>query len=251
MNKLVVVRHGESAWNKENRFTGWQDVDLSEKGITEARKGGKALADQGFKFDVAYTSVLKRAIHTLDYVLTEIDQVWLPVTKDWRLNERHYGGLQGLNKSETAAKHGEDQVKIWRRSYDIPPPPMAVNDSRHPSHDPRYKNVPAGMLPNSESLKDTVARFLPLWQSEIAPRVKAGEKVLIVAHGNSLRALIQYLENLTPEQIMEINMPTGIPMCYDLDGNLKVLGRNFIGDEADVKAAIEAVAAQGKAGGRP
>lgn len=245
--KLVVVRHGESLWNKENRFTGWQDVDLSEKGVAEAKKGGKALADKGFKFDVVFTSVLKRAIHTMDNVLQEIDQVWLPVRKEWRLNERHYGALQGLNKAETAAKHGEEQVKIWRRSYDTPPPPMDVEDPRHPRHDPRYANVPPAELPNCESLKDTVARVLPLWKDVIAPRVAAGDRVLVVAHGNSLRALMQYLEKMTPERIMEVNLPTGIPMCYSLGPDLQVLGREFIGDPADVKAAIEAVANQGKA----
>lgn len=245
--KLVVVRHGESAWNKENRFTGWQDVDLSEKGIAEAHKGGKALKDKGFVFDVAYTSVLKRAIHTLDIILTELDQVWLPVHKMWRLNERHYGGLQGLNKAETAAKHGEDQVKIWRRSYDTPPPPMELSDARHPRNDLRYAKVLPKDLPNSESLKDTVARFLPLWDGTLAPAIRAGERVLIAAHGNSLRALMQHLEHMTPEQIMEVNLPTGIPMCYTLDKDMKVLSREFIGDPADVKAAIDAVANQGKA----
>lgn len=247
MPKLVVIRHGESAWNKENRFTGWQDVDLSEKGIAEAHKGGKALKDRGFQFDVVYTSVLKRAIHTMDIVLGELDQVWLPVHKEWRLNERHYGALQGLNKAETAAKHGEEQVKVWRRSYDTPPPPMEMSDSRHPSRDPRYAKVSAQDLPQAESLKDTVARFLPLWSETIAPRVRAGEKVLIVAHGNSLRALMQHLEKMSPAQIMEVNLPTGIPMMYELDANLQVLRREFIGDPADVKAAIDAVANQGKA----
>jgi 2,3-bisphosphoglycerate-dependent phosphoglycerate mutase len=246
MHKLVIIRHGESEWNKENRFTGWQDVDLSEKGRAEAIKGGKALKERGFQFDLSYTSVLKRAIHTLDLVITELDQVWLPVTKDWRLNERHYGGLQGLNKAETAAKHGEDQVKIWRRSYDIPPPPMELSDQRHPKNDPRYKNVDPKLLPNSESLKDTVARFLPLWQSRISKDVSEGKRVLIVAHGNSLRALMQYLENMTPDEIMAVNMPTGIPLCYELDSGLKVIRKEFIGDAEDVKKAIEAVANQGK-----
>ncbi|MDG0815883.1 2,3-diphosphoglycerate-dependent phosphoglycerate mutase [Bdellovibrio svalbardensis] len=247
MYKLVLIRHGESVWNQENRFTGWQDVDLSEKGRAEALKGGKSLAEKGFTFDIAYTSVLKRAIKTLDFVLDELDQVWLPVHKDWRLNERHYGALQGLNKSETAARHGEDQVKIWRRSYDIPPPPMETADPRHPSHDPRYKHVDPKLLPSQESLKDTVARFLPLWNNTIAPKIKTGEKVLIVAHGNSLRALIQYLENMTPDEIMAVNMPTGIPLMYELDKDLKVLKKEFIGDPEEVKAAMEAVANQGKA----
>ncbi|MBS1972429.1 MAG: 2,3-diphosphoglycerate-dependent phosphoglycerate mutase [Bdellovibrionales bacterium] len=247
MYKLVLIRHGESQWNQENRFTGWQDVDLSEKGRAEALKGGNALKEKGFKFDVAYTSVLKRAIHTLDYVLNQVDQVWLPVHKEWRLNERHYGALQGLNKAETAAKHGEEQVKIWRRSYDTPPPPMDKNDPRHPSHDPRYKGVPANELPSGESLKDTVARFLPLWKNTIAPEIKAGKKVLIVAHGNSLRALMQHLENMTPDEIMGVNMPTGIPMVYELDKDFKVLKKEFVGDPEEVKAAMDAVANQGKA----
>ncbi|WP_413560501.1 2,3-diphosphoglycerate-dependent phosphoglycerate mutase [Bdellovibrio sp. HCB209] len=247
MYKLVLIRHGESVWNQENRFTGWQDVDLSEKGRAEAAKGGKALNDKGFKFDVAYTSVLKRAIKTLNFVLDEIDQVWLPVHKDWRLNERHYGALQGLNKAETAARHGEEQVKIWRRSYDVMPPAMENNDPRHPSHDPRYKNVPASLLPSTESLKETVARFLPLWNETIAPKIKSGQKVLIVAHGNSLRALMQHLENMTPDQIMGVNMPTGIPLVYELDKDLKVIGKEFVGDPEEVKAAMEAVANQGKA----
>ncbi len=247
MFKLVLIRHGESVWNQENRFTGWQDVDLSEKGRAEAQKGGKALKDQGFSFDIAYSSLLKRALKTLNIVLEEVDQLWLPVVKDWRLNERHYGSLQGLNKSETAAKHGEEQVKIWRRSYDTPPPKMDVNDPRHPSHDKRYKDINPDVLPSAESLKDTVARFLPLWETEIAPKVKSGKQVLIAAHGNSLRALIQHLEQLTPDEIMAVNMPTGIPLMYKLDENLKVISKEFIGDAEDVKAAIEAVANQGKA----
>jgi len=247
VHKLVLIRHGESLWNQENRFTGWQDVDLSEKGRAEAQKGGKALREKGFTFDVAYTSVLKRAINTLNIVLGELDQVWLPVHKDWRLNERHYGSLQGLNKSETAAKHGEDQVKIWRRSYDTPPPAMEVDDPRHPSHDPRYKGIDPRNLPSNESLKDTVARFLPLWNDTIAPKIRSGENVLIVAHGNSLRALMQHLEGMSPDQIMGVNLPTGIPMMYELDESLKVKNREFIGDPEEVKAAIEAVASQGKA----
>lgn len=243
---LVIVRHGESVWNQENRFTGWKDVALSEKGRIEAQKGGKALRERHFEFDLVYTSVLKRAIHTMDIVLEEIDQVWLPISKEWRLNERHYGNLQGLDKSETAALHGEDQVKIWRRSYDVGPPPMPTSDPRHPCQDPRYKKVPREVLPSGESLKDTVARFLPLWTERIAVDLQAGLKVLIVAHGNSLRALIQHLEGLTPAEIMEVNMPTGIPLAYKLDKHLKVLGKNFIGDPDDVKKAIESVAAQGK-----
>lgn len=247
MHKLVLVRHGESEWNKENRFTGWQDVELSDKGRAEAQKGGKGLKSKGFQFDVAYTSVLKRAIHTLDLILTEIDQVWLPVHKEWRLNERHYGGLQGLNKAETAAQHGEEQVKIWRRSYDTPPPAMDETDPRYPGKDLRYRGLRVDEIPRGESLKDTVTRFLPLWQGVIAPQVKTGQKVLIVAHGNSLRALIQHLEKMTPEQIMEVNMPTGIPLCYELDQSLNVLKKTFIGDPEEVAAAMASVAAQGKA----
>ncbi|HEX7673083.1 MAG TPA: 2,3-diphosphoglycerate-dependent phosphoglycerate mutase [Bdellovibrio sp.] len=247
MYKLVLIRHGESVWNQENRFTGWQDVDLSEKGRAEALKGGKALKDKGFSFDIAYTSVLKRAIKTLNFVLDELDQVWLPVHKDWRLNERHYGALQGLNKAETAARHGEEQVKIWRRSYDVPPPPMETSDPRHPTHDPRYKHVNPKLLPSQESLKDTVARFLPLWNDTIAPKIKTGEKVLIVAHGNSLRALMQHLEHMTPDEIMGVNMPTGIPLVYELDKDLKVIKKEFVGDPEEVRAAMEAVANQGKA----
>ncbi len=246
MYRLVIVRHGESLWNAENRFTGWQDVGLAEKGKKEAHQGGKALHEKGFEFDIVYTSVLKRAIHTMDIILDELDQSWLPIIKDWRLNERHYGGLQGLNKAETAARHGEDQVKIWRRSYDIPPPPMAESDPGLPSKDRRYENIPKSALPNGEALKDTVRRFLPLWHELIVPQIKSSKKVLIVAHGNSLRALMQHLENMTPEQIMEVNMPTGIPMVYDLDSNLKVLKRDFVGDPETVRASIEAVANQGR-----
>lgn len=247
LGNLVIVRHGESVWNQENRFTGWKDVGLSEKGRVEAHKGGKALREQNFAFDLVYTSVLKRAIHTMDIVLEEIDQVWLPVVKEWRLNERHYGNLQGLDKSETAAIHGEDQVKIWRRSYDIGPPLMDKADPRHPCHDPRYQGVSPEILPSGESLKDTVARFLPLWTNKISKDLLAQKKVLIVAHGNSLRALIQHLEGLTPSEIMEVNMPTGIPLAYDLDDSFRVKNKNFIGDPEDVKKAIESVANQGKA----
>jgi 2,3-bisphosphoglycerate-dependent phosphoglycerate mutase len=246
MDRLVLIRHGESLWNQENRFTGWQDVDLSEKGRAEALKGGKALREKGFVFDMAYTSVLKRAIKTTNIVLEEMDQLWLPVHKDWRLNERHYGALQGLNKAETAARHGEEQVKIWRRSYDTPPPPMETSDPLHPCHDARYKSIDRRLLPNGESLKDTVTRFLPLWKEQILPQVKSGKKILIVAHGNSLRALIQHLENMSSEDIMGVNMPTGVPMMYELDEDLRVLRREFIGEPEEVKAAIEAVASQRK-----
>ena len=246
MHQLVIVRHGESVWNQENRFTGWKDVELSEKGIKEAEKAGKNLLEQKFEFDVAYTSCLTRAIKTLNCILSEMKMNWLPVIKDWRLNERHYGELQGLDKSETAAKHGEAQVKIWRRSYDTPPPPMSTSNPEHPCHDPRYKNVNPQQLPSGESLKDTVARFLPLWNEQISKDILVGKKVLIAAHGNSLRALIQHLEGLTPDQIMEVNMPTGIPLVYELDGNLKVISKRFIGDADEVAKAMEAVANQGK-----
>lgn len=245
--KLVIIRHGESEWNKENRFTGWKDVDLSEKGVAEAIKGGKVLKEMNFKFDVAYTSVLKRAIKTLNYVLEQTDQMWIPVIKDWRLNERHYGALQGLNKAETAALHGEEQVKVWRRSYDTPPPPMAVTDERHPTHDPRYSKVDKKLLPSCESLKDTVARFLPLWKEKISLDIQHGQNVLIVAHGNSLRALMQHLEQLSAAQIMEVNMPTGIPLLYELDNNFRVVSKQYLGDPEEVRRAIEGVANQGKA----
>lgn len=247
MYQLVVVRHGESTWNKENRFTGWQDVDLSDKGRDEARRAGKALRERGFQFDVAYTSVLKRAIKTLDFILEELDQVWLPVHKEWRLNERHYGALQGLDKAETAARHGEAQVKIWRRSYDTPPPVMEESDPRHPRFDPRYKGVPRNELPSCESLKATVERFLPCWKGILAPAISRGERVLIAAHGNSLRALMMHLESMSPEAIMEVNMPTGIPLLYELGQDLSVKHREFIGDPDQVRAAMEAVANQGKA----
>lgn len=244
--QLVIVRHGESAWNQENRFTGWVDVELSEKGLKEAEKAGKNLLEQKFSFDLAYTSCLTRAIKTLNVILSEMKLNWLPVKKDWRLNERHYGELQGLNKTETAEKHGEDQVKIWRRSYDTPPPLMSKNNPLHPIFDPRYKNVNPEILPSGESLKDTVARFLPLWNEQISKDILSGKKVLIAAHGNSLRALIQHLEGLSQAEIMEVNMPTGIPMVYELDQNLKVLSKRFIGDADEVAKAMEAVANQGK-----
>lgn len=245
-HQLVLIRHGESLWNQENRFTGWQDVDLSEKGRAEAREAGITLKREGFEFDLTYSSVLKRSIRTLWIALEEMDRMWLPVKRDWRLNERHYGGLTGLDKSETAARHGEEQVKIWRRSYDTPPPPMTKDDPRHPSHDLRYQKVKPGLLPSGESLKDTVARFLPLWNEELASLIQSGQRILIVAHGNSLRALIQHLEKLTPAEIMEVNVPTGIPLLYDLDSSLQVLGKKYLGDPETVKAAIDKVAGQGK-----
>ncbi len=246
MSRLVVIRHGESVWNQENRFTGWVDVDLAEKGIQEAIQGGQALREQKLQFDIVYTSVLKRAIKSMNLVLDQLDQHWLPVVKTWRLNERHYGELQGLNKSEMAEKHGEDQVKIWRRSFDVPPPFLKKEDPRHPCHDPRYKDVDPKDLPAGESLKLTAERFKPFWEKEIVPKLKAGQNVLIVAHGNSLRALMMMLENLGPDEIMEVNVPTGIPLLYDLDQNLKIKSKRFIGDEETVKKAMAAVAAQGK-----
>jgi 2,3-bisphosphoglycerate-dependent phosphoglycerate mutase len=246
MTKLVLVRHGESSWNKENRFTGWTDVDLSEKGRQEAREGGQVLKKEGYTFDVAYTSVLKRAIRTLWTVLDEMDLMWIPVHRTWRLNERHYGALQGLNKAETAAKFGEDQVKIWRRSYDIPPPALTADDERFPGHDPRYASLTKEELPLTECLKDTVARFLPYWHETVAPAVKSGKKVLIAAHGNSLRALVKYLDNISEADIVELNIPTGMPLVYELDDNLKPLNRYYLGDPEKVKAAMDAVAAQGK-----
>ena len=246
MHKLVLIRHGESTWNKENRFTGWTDVDLSEKGRQEAKEGGQALREAGYTFDVAYTSVLKRAIRTLWMVLDELDQMWIPVYRTWRLNERHYGALQGLNKAETAAKFGEDQVKIWRRAYAIAPPPLTPDDERYPGRDPRYAGLTPADLPLTECLKDTVARFLPYWHETVAPAVRAGGKVLIAAHGNSLRALVKYLDNVSDEAIVELNIPTGMPLVYELDADLKPVNRYYLGDPEKVKAAMEAVAAQGR-----
>jgi 2,3-bisphosphoglycerate-dependent phosphoglycerate mutase len=246
VKKLVLLRHGESTWNKENRFTGWTDVDLSDKGRQEAREGGEALRDGGYVFDVAYTSVLKRAIRTLWTALDVMDLMWIPVHRSWRLNERHYGALQGLNKAETAAKFGEDQVKIWRRSYDIPPPELTVDDPRYPGHDPRYKGLSPSELPLTECLKDTVARFLPLWHETIAPAIQSGQRVIIAAHGNSLRALVMYLDNVSEKDIVELNIPTGMPLVYELDDDLKALNRYYLGDPEKVKAAMDAVAAQGK-----
>ncbi len=247
MYKLVLLRHGESTWNKENRFTGWTDVDLSDKGKEEARNAGKVLKEKGFVFDVAYTSVLKRAIRTLWYVMDELDLMWIPVYNSWRLNERHYGALQGLNKSETAEKYGEAQVKIWRRSYDIQPPVLERSDPRFPGFDPRYKDLKPEELPATECLKDTVARFLPYWHETIAPAIKSGKRVIIAAHGNSLRALVKYLDNVSEADITELNIPTGLPLVYDLDENLKPIRSEYLGDPEAVKKAMEAVAAQGKA----
>lgn len=247
MKKLVLIRHGQSLWNKENRFTGWTDIDLTEQGIHEAKEAGKLLKEQHFTFDIAYTSVLKRAVKTLWYVLDELDLVWLPVVRTWRLNERHYGALQGLNKSEMAQKYGEEQVHIWRRSYDIPPPKLSPTDTRHPQFDPRYKDIEIDDLPLSECLEDTVDRFLPFWQEIIEPDVENGERVLIVAHGNSLRALVKHLDNISDEDIVKLNIPTGIPLVYELDDSLQPIRHYYLGDQDKAQKAMEAVANQGKA----
>jgi 2,3-bisphosphoglycerate-dependent phosphoglycerate mutase len=246
VHKLVLLRHGESTWNQENRFTGWTDVDLSERGLAEAKEAGRLLREGGYVFDIAYTSVLKRAIRTLWMTLDALDQMWLPVVNSWRLNERHYGDLQGLNKAETAAKHGEAQVKIWRRSYDIPPPPLALDDPRHPARDPRYAGLSPSDLPLAESLKDTVARFLPYWHETMAPSIQSGKRVIIAAHGNSLRALVKYLDNIPESDIVELNIPTGIPLVYELDDSLKPIRHYYLGDAAAAAAAAARVAAQGK-----
>lgn len=246
MYTLVVVRHGESVWNKDNRFTGWKDVDLSDKGAKEAQKAGSILKENGFTFNFAYTSRLTRAIKTLNYILDEMNLHWLPVVKEWQLNERHYGGLQGLNKTETAEKYGEEQVKIWRRSFDTPPPLMDKNDPEHPAKDPRYADVDPNLLPGGESLKDTAARFLPLWNQKISKDIKAGKKILIAAHGNSIRALVMLLEALSPAEIMEVNIPTGIPLLYKLDENLKVISKQYLASAEEVASAMAHVASQGK-----
>jgi 2,3-bisphosphoglycerate-dependent phosphoglycerate mutase len=244
MIKLVLLRHGESTWNRENLFTGWTDVDLSDRGREEAREAGRLLKEGGYVFDVAFTSVLKRAIRTLDIVLDPLDLMWIPVTKNWRLNERHYGALQGLNKAETAARYGEAQTKIWRRSYDIPPPPLSPDDERHPSRDPRYASLAPSELPLTESLKDTVARFLPFWHDPIAPAIRSGKRVLIAAHGNSLRALVKYLDHVSDADIVERNIPTGIPLVYDLGDDLEPIRSGYLGDPDAAAAAAARVAAQ-------
>jgi 2,3-bisphosphoglycerate-dependent phosphoglycerate mutase len=244
MHKVVLLRHGESEWNKENRFTGWKDVDLSEKGLAEAREAGRLMKQAGFTFDLAFTSVLRRAIKTLGIALDGMDQLWIPVTKHWRLNERHYGALQGLNKAETAAQHGEAQVKIWRRSYDIPPPPLTPDDERWTGRDPRYKDLKPSEIPPSESLKDTVARFLPYWHETIAPTILSGRRVVIGAHGNSLRALVKYLDKVGDQEIVELNIPTGIPLVYELDDQLTPIRHYYLGDPEAAARAAAAVAAQ-------
>ncbi len=249
MYKLVLQRHGESVWNRENRFTGWTDVDLSEKGIQEAKKAGSILKEKQYTFDAAFTSVLKRAIRTLWITLDEMDLMWIPVIRNWRLNERHYGALQGLNKSETAQKYGEEQVHLWRRSYEVRPPALDKSDERYPGNAPRYRELTEKEIPLTECLKDTVERFLPYWHNEIAPAIKEGKKVLISAHGNSLRALVKYLDNISDEDIPGLNIPTGLPLVYELDVELKPVKSYYLGEPEEVKKAMEAVAKQGKARG--
>ena len=247
MKTIVLLRHGESVWNKENRFTGWTDVPLSEKGIQEAREAGRVLREGGYTFDIAYTSVLKRAIKTLWMVLEEMDLMWIPVVHSWRLNERHYGALQGLNKAETANEYGEEKVKVWRRSYDVQPPALTLEDPRHPRHDPRYANLRPDDLPATECLKDTIERFLPYAQENITPTIKAGQRVLIAAHGNTLRALVKYADRLSDEEIIKVNIPTGIPLVYEVSDDMKPLRSYYLGDQESVKKAAEAVADQSKA----
>lgn len=244
MKKLVLLRHGESIWNKENRFTGWTDVKLSEKGIQEAIESGRLLKKEGYIFDIAFTSVLSRSIKTLWIVLEEMNLMWIPILNSWRLNERHYGALQGLNKAETAERHGEEQVKLWRRSYDIPPPPLTPDDPRYSGNDPRYADLKPEEIPLSESLKDTVARFLPYWHETIAPTVRAGKRVLISAHGNSLRALVKYLDKISDQDIVHLNIPTGIPLVYELDDDLNPISHYYLGDPEAVQRATKAVADQ-------
>ena len=246
MPTLVLLRHGQSQWNLENRFTGWTDVDLTEQGRVEAQTSGQLLKAGGFGFDIAYTSVLTRAIRTNWIALDELQLLWIPVERHWRLNERHYGALQGLDKAETAARHGDAQVKIWRRSYDLPPPPLTLDDPRHPSHDPRYASLAPSELPATESLKDTVARFLPYWHETIAPTIRSGRRVLITAHGNSLRALVKYLDQISDQDIVELNIPTGIPLVYELDANLRPTSHRYLGDPEAARRAADAVANQAK-----
>ena len=242
--KLVLVRHGQSIWNQENLFTGWTDVDLSEQGRAEARSAGQEILREKIAIDCAFTSVLKRAIHTLWIILDETDRMWIPVERSWRLNERHYGALQGLNKAQTVEKHGEAQVKIWRRSYDIPPPPLATDDPRHPIHDVRYAGLDPALLPGTESLRETLARVLPLWETRIGPELAAGRNVMVAAHGNSLRAMVKMLDDVPESEIVELNIPTGVPLLYELDAKLKPLSSRYLGDAEAIKAAAEAVAKQ-------
>ncbi|MBV5326261.1 MAG: 2,3-diphosphoglycerate-dependent phosphoglycerate mutase [Chlorobium sp.] len=247
MIKLVLLRHGESQWNRENRFTGWHDIDLTENGRNEAFQAGRLMKEAGLVFDMAYTSVLKRAIRTLWNAMDSMDLMWIPVFKSWRLNERHYGALQGLNKSETSRKYGEEQVLVWRRSYDTPPPLLEKSDARYPGTDPRYGDLSEAEIPLSECLKDTVERFLPIWHETIAPQLRKGKRVIIVAHGNSLRALVKYLDNISEEDIVGLNIPTGIPLVYELDDDLKPLKNYYLGDQEALKKAVDAVAGQSKA----
>ena len=247
MHKLVLIRHGESTWNQENRFTGWTDVDLNEKGLREAKAAGELLKKEGYSFDRSFVSLLKRALRTNWMILDELDELWIPIEPSWRLNERHYGSLQGLNKEETAAKFGDDQVLIWRRSYDVPPPALEKSDDRYPGHDRRYKSVAETELPLTECLKDTVDRVLPYWHSEIAPAVKRGENVLVTAHGNTLRALVKYFDNLSEKEVLALNIPTGIPLVYELDNDLQPIRHYYLGDQEAIAAAAAAVASQGKA----
>jgi 2,3-bisphosphoglycerate-dependent phosphoglycerate mutase len=244
---LILLRHGESQWNLENRFTGWIDVDLSDTGTTEAHRAGRLLREGGYELDICYTSVLKRAIRTLWIALDEMDQMWVPVVRSWRLNERHYGALQGLNKAETAQKHGEDQVKVWRRSYDIPPPPLDKSDQTHPSHQRRYSGIDPHLLPDTESLALTLKRVMPFWEEKIAPDLKAGRTVMIAAHGNSLRAIVKYLDGISDDDIVGLNIPTGVPLAYEFDDNLEILKKGYLGDQSEIEAAAARVAAQGSA----
>lgn len=247
MYKLVLIRHGESEWNKLNLFTGWTDVELSEKGVSEAHRAGKTLKQEGYDFDIVYTSLLKRAIHTMNNVLFELDREWLPVVKSWRLNERHYGALQGLNKAETAQKYGEDQVKIWRRSYDVPPPALEESDDRNPANQAQFRDVPKADLPLNESLEMTVARAVPFFEETIKPSMQSGKRCLIVAHGNSIRALVKYFDNMKDEEIVGVNIPTGVPLVYEFDENMKAIKHYYLMDEEALKKEMEAVANQGKA----
>ncbi|RMD98550.1 MAG: 2,3-diphosphoglycerate-dependent phosphoglycerate mutase [Deltaproteobacteria bacterium] len=251
MYRLVLLRHGESEWNRQNRFTGWTDVDLTERGIEEARRAARLLAAEGFDFDVTHTSLLKRAIRTLWIVLDGMDRMWLPVNLSWRLNERHYGALQGLDKGETARKFGEEQVLVWRRSYAVPPPPLEREDPRHPCHDLRYRDLRREELPDTEALEDVVARFLPYWNDRIVPDIRGGKRVLIVAHGNSLRALVKHLDGMSASEIVKCNIPTGVPLVYELDADLRAISHHYLGDPDEIAKAIDAVAAQGKATGSP
>ena len=246
MKKIVLLRHGQSTWNLQNRFTGWKDVGLTEQGMAEAKKAGQLMLEEGFEFDIVYTSVLKRAIKTMWIALEEMDLMWLPVYRTWRLNERHYGALQGLNKAETAEKYGDEQVLIWRRSYDTPPPALEQDDERYPGNDKRYKNLNGDEIPLTECLKDTVARFLPYWHETIVPSIQQGQNVLIVAHGNSLRALVKHLDNVDEQEIVKLNIPTGVPLVYELDDDLQAINHYYLGDPAEIEKAIQGVASQGK-----